>query len=559
MIKKITCFGTIFLFLLITFTSIPANAYVTGVGVDSSDDVIVSFSDYILKLNGENGEIIWVSPYSGDGVLVDNKDDNFVATGSSNKKFSFKKFDGETGDILISNKFQKDYKYVMKNSNAIDSSDDVIITGPVFDDPFNSPHFRWTVKIDGQTGEIVKEIIIKEGLGTDAYVLVDSNDNIIIFKENGKFIKYNNDLEELSTGQVDLYDGLVWTITLDSNDNFVVGIYTSLYADTNANKTLTMKYDSDGNDIWDEPVLFDSGYDRDKPHDITVDKQNNVIVMVQSEDGTSFVNSFLLKYDREDGSKILIKELDSKCCYVDTDSQDNIIAAGSNTKKFSSDGTLLWTSSKPDKFPPKKPQVPKGPEYGDIGKEYTFKTSTTDIDSDQLYYMFDWGDGNMSDWLGPFGWIDTPKASHAWDRNGTYEVRVKAKDNTDLESDYSDSLSVKISEHGEEKLNLSLSILKGFHIGRIFAEIDNKENTTFSNLECKITVEGGLLGMVNINKEETINVPSNTSITVTSYTLVTRIVRRFGIIDINVELSKDYKSASASAKGFVVGRFVLIF
>jgi len=58
--------------------------------------------------------------------------------------------------------------------------------------------------------------------------------------------------------------------------------------------------------------------------------------------------------------------------------------------------------------------------------------------------MFDWGDGTNSGWVGPYNSGQTASASHTWLIKGTYQIRVKAKDTTDLESPWSETLSITI-------------------------------------------------------------------------------------------------------------------
>ena len=89
---------------------------------------------------------------------------------------------------------------------------------------------------------------------------------------------------------------------------------------------------------------------------------------------------------------------------------------------------------------PNKPTQPDGPSGGKPGKEYTFSTSTTDPEGEQLFYIWDWGDDNFSDWL------DTNKATYAWSYDGTFEIRVKAKDIHGGESEWSDPLSMSIQK-----------------------------------------------------------------------------------------------------------------
>ena len=85
--------------------------------------------------------------------------------------------------------------------------------------------------------------------------------------------------------------------------------------------------------------------------------------------------------------------------------------------------------------PPTKPETPTGPTSGKPGTEYTFATSTTDPDGDAISYMWDWGDGNFSDW------IDTNEAAYTWEQEAKFNISVKAKDIYGAESDWSDPLS----------------------------------------------------------------------------------------------------------------------
>jgi hypothetical protein len=97
--------------------------------------------------------------------------------------------------------------------------------------------------------------------------------------------------------------------------------------------------------------------------------------------------------------------------------------------------------------PPDKPETPVGETKGKAGKKYTYSTSTTDPDGDQVYYLWDWGDGNFSDWLGPYDSGDTAEASYTWVKEGEYEIRVKSKDIYNAESEWSDPLTVTMPKN----------------------------------------------------------------------------------------------------------------
>jgi agmatine deiminase len=91
---------------------------------------------------------------------------------------------------------------------------------------------------------------------------------------------------------------------------------------------------------------------------------------------------------------------------------------------------------------PEKPQCPSGPANGKAGTTYLYSTSTIDADDDMVYYLWDWGDGTTGEWLGPYASGVTISTSYVWSEEGTYMIRVKAKDIHDAESDWSDPLVV---------------------------------------------------------------------------------------------------------------------
>ncbi|MCK5029916.1 MAG: hypothetical protein KAR64_00465 [Thermoplasmatales archaeon] len=94
--------------------------------------------------------------------------------------------------------------------------------------------------------------------------------------------------------------------------------------------------------------------------------------------------------------------------------------------------------------PPDKPAKPSGPTSGKSGQDYVYSTNTTDPDDDQILYLFDWGDGSTSDWLGPYGSGEICETSHRWDKKGTYLIKVKARDKRGIEGPWSDPLSLSL-------------------------------------------------------------------------------------------------------------------
>jgi hypothetical protein len=90
---------------------------------------------------------------------------------------------------------------------------------------------------------------------------------------------------------------------------------------------------------------------------------------------------------------------------------------------------------------PEKPATPDGPDSGYLDYPYDYFTSTTDSDGDQLYYRWNWDDGDTSEWMGPYDSGDSCQASHSWSATDTYLIKVQAKDIYNAESEWSNAIS----------------------------------------------------------------------------------------------------------------------
>ena len=87
---------------------------------------------------------------------------------------------------------------------------------------------------------------------------------------------------------------------------------------------------------------------------------------------------------------------------------------------------------------PQGPLTPTvtGPEYGQHGIEYRYEAVTNDPNNDIIYYQWEWGDGNMTDWIGPYTSGFPTYNYHTWTQEGAFIVKVRAKDVTGYESDW---------------------------------------------------------------------------------------------------------------------------
>ena len=105
---------------------------------------------------------------------------------------------------------------------------------------------------------------------------------------------------------------------------------------------------------------------------------------------------------------------------------------------------LLETNYVMGNIPPNRPDKPYGETNGEVETQYTYRTKTTDDNGDSLYYLFDWGDGTDSGWIGPYQNNEVASASHEWYKKGMYSVTVQAKDESGIKSEWSEPLSVNI-------------------------------------------------------------------------------------------------------------------
>lgn len=97
--------------------------------------------------------------------------------------------------------------------------------------------------------------------------------------------------------------------------------------------------------------------------------------------------------------------------------------------------------------PPIKPAAPSGKTGGKAGEEYTYTGSTTDPENNDIYYRWDWGDETYSQWLGPYHSGQECEESHSWDEEGSFEIRIQAKDTNGKLSEWSDPLPVSMPKN----------------------------------------------------------------------------------------------------------------
>ena len=104
---------------------------------------------------------------------------------------------------------------------------------------------------------------------------------------------------------------------------------------------------------------------------------------------------------------------------------------------------------------PEKPSL-SGPTSGKAGQSYTYYVYTNDPEDEEVYYKIDWDDGTTSTWHGPFSSGETIQLSHVWQNQGSYSIKVLAKDEHGAESEWSDPIPIQMPH---SKYSRILSIL----------------------------------------------------------------------------------------------------
>ncbi len=111
--------------------------------------------------------------------------------------------------------------------------------------------------------------------------------------------------------------------------------------------------------------------------------------------------------------------------------------------------------------PPYQTTKPNGVSQGKTEKEYTFTCTAKDTEGDNIYYLFDWGDGSNTGWIGPYHSDETAKASHSWSKDGTYKIKVRVKDSHGNQGDWYAFTEIKIkNNNGNNQQNKDLNINK---------------------------------------------------------------------------------------------------
>lgn len=233
---------------------------------------------------------------------------------------------------------------------AIDSNDNIIVTG--FTGSFEAVE---TIKYDGN-GEVLWTN--RDSSVQIAYAIaVDSLNKIIVGATHPltgyNIIKY---LPDGTTDWTKTYDeggaDLVCSVACDGNDNIIV------LGDTHPDRGwITIKYDNEGNLLWNKPFGCPEGR-AGYPQSVAIDSYNNIILAGYGYyNSSSITDMVIIKYDPE-GNMLWSEPVVYDSGNYDyaqavcVDKDDNIVVAGSRrdgegnnhlyVRKYGSDGSFIW-------------------------------------------------------------------------------------------------------------------------------------------------------------------------------------------------------------------------
>jgi hypothetical protein len=204
------------------------------------------------------------------------------------------------------------------------------------------------------------------------------------------------------------------------------------------------KIDNNGNEEWRKYYggsYFDTGVSVEQTND-----NGYIVTGGFSVDASETMDAILLKTDSTGDEEwcVTFGGVNSDECFEVHQTEDGGYIVAGLTYSYGEGGPDAWLV----KFGafgnqrPNTPLRPSGPSSGKINQEYIFTAVATDPDGDQLYYLFDFGDGVTSFWYGPYDSGEECNASHIWFEKGSYQVKVKAQDEHGGESDWSDPLPI---------------------------------------------------------------------------------------------------------------------
>jgi beta-lactamase superfamily II metal-dependent hydrolase len=114
---------------------------------------------------------------------------------------------------------------------------------------------------------------------------------------------------------------------------------------------------------------------------------------------------------------------------------------------------------------PVKPLI-NGENNGITGVTYSYSAKSFDPNGDVLFYQWNWGDGNITEWQGPYPSSQEVYNSHRWTQDGAYTIKVRVKDMYDHISQwgYFNTVMPRAKQYKLQKSQYILSNFKNIEV-----------------------------------------------------------------------------------------------
>jgi len=190
-----------------------------------------------------------------------------------------------------------------------------------------------------------------------------------------------------------------------------------------------------------------------------------------------------------------------------------------------------------------------GPDLGEPGIEYNFTFISIDPLGFDLFYYIDWGDGNDSEWTGPYESNVSINISHTWEIKGNYTIIARTNNTNGTLSDWSEGFNIQIAKF----VDLEIGEIVGGMLG-ITTIINNTGIKNATGVVANVTISGGTLligdkvtndiGIIEAgNSSGVYNVP----------------VLGFGLIDIKINVRcNETANLKKTASGFLLFFYIIM-
>ena len=126
--------------------------------------------------------------------------------------------------------------------------------------------------------------------------------------------------------------------------------------------------------------------------------------------------------------------------------------------------TATFTTHQNQNRPPNTPSPPSGSTAGNPGTSYSYSTSATDPDGDQVKYTFSWDDGTTNTQTGLVASGTSASLPHTWSTAGTYYVQAMATDSKGATSGWSSATIVTINTNPNTPPIVALRAANGQYV-----------------------------------------------------------------------------------------------